>query len=496
MKNCFSCIIGAAAALGVVCGTASSSLAQSAPPAAVEQAKSVQRWRGEVEIPGSKLEFSIELVGTGDTATGTMSIPSQGVKDAPLRDCKIDGKNLKFTLGLPQMPEPAWAHFEATIGDDESKAEGLLNQGGAKLALHLTKMAAGESAEKAKPQDPVKPYLYTEREVQYTNAADGTVLGGTLTIPEAAKFGSGPFTTVLLITGSGAQNRDEELMGHRPFLVIADYLTRAGIAVLRVDDRGVGKSTSAKKGAETTLDFATDVRAGVEFLKTQKEVDSARIGLAGHSEGGLIAPIVAADSKDVAFIVLLAGTGVNGHEILVVQMAAMMRAGGAAEAAIAPIQKVQGEALSAAEAGKSVELEAALTELVKLQYGLGGQQPDEQQLSAAVKGAKAGLEQPWMKTFLTLDPRESLRKVKCPVLILNGGLDAQVVASQNIPEITKALLAGGNQDFTVRVFPNLNHLFQTCKTGGIAEYAAIEETFAPVVLDTMTSWIKSATPKT
>lgn len=492
MKNS---LIVAAAALGVLCVSAARTHAQPAPTAAVEQVKNIQRWRGEVEVPGSKLAFSIELSISGETVTGTMSIPMQGLKDAPLRDCKIEGKNLKFTLGLPQMPEPSWAHFEATIGDDDSKAEGVLNQGGARLPLHMSRLAAGEETEKPKPQDPKKPYPYSEREVQYTNAADGTVLGGTLTIPQAAKFGNGPFTTVLLITGSGAQNRDEELMGHRPFLVIADHLTRAGFAVLRVDDRGIGKSTSPKNGAETTLDFVTDVHAGVEFLKTQKEVDPARIGLAGHSEGGLIAPIVAAESKDVAFIVLLAGTGVNGHEILVEQMAAMMRAGGAEEASIAPIQKAQAEALSAAEAGKSQELEAALTELVKLQFGLGGQQPDEQQLATTVQGAKAGLEQPWMKTFLTLDPRESLKKVKCPVLILNGGLDAQVVASQNIPEITRALLAGGNQDFTVRVFPKLNHLFQTCTTGGIAEYAAIEETFAPVALDSMTTWIQSVSTK-
>ncbi len=491
MKKC----VFVAVAAFVLNVSAASVNAQTAPPAAVEQVKSVQRWRGEVEIPGSKLEFSIALSGSGETAIGTMSIPTQGVKDAPLRDCKVEGKSLKFTLGLPQMPEPSWAHFEATIGDDESKAEGFLHQGGAKLPLHMTKLAAGESAEKAKPQDPTKPYPYSEREVQYTNAADGTVLGGTFTIPEAAKFGHGPFTTVLLITGSGAQNRDEELMGHRPFLVIADHLTRAGIAVLRVDDRGVGKSTSGKAGKETTLDFATDAKAGVEFLKLQKEVDATRIGLVGHSEGGLIAPIVAAESSDVSFIVMLAGTGVNGHEILVEQMAAMMRAGGAAEASIAPIQKAQSEALSAAVAGKSAELEAALSELVVLQYGLGGQTPDAEQLATTVKGAKAGLEQPWMKTFLTLDPRESLRKVKCPVLILNGGMDAQVVASQNIPEITKALLTGGNQDFTVRVFPQLNHLFQTCKTGGVGEYAMIEETFAPVALHSMTNWIQSTSQK-
>lgn len=418
----------------------------------------------------------------------------QGLKDGALRDVSRDGATgvTKFTLGLPQMPQPAWAHFEVTVGKDGSSAQGSMKQGGGTFVVQMGKLAEGESGEPKRPQEPKAPFPYSAREVTYTNEVDGAKFAGTLTIPAEKEFGKGPFPAVLLITGSGPQDRDETLLGHKPFLVIADHLTRHGIAVLRVDDRGVGGSTSPKNMQETTLDYVGDVLAGVQFLKSAPEVRASSIGLIGHSEGGLIAPMVAAQSADVAFIVMLAGPGVPGVQILEEQMVAMARAEGTKDEMLKELGAAQKKLLEAAvrpasDPERDGAMEVAIAELVKVQSG--GKEVPESERTAAVAAAKKSLSGPWMQTFMTLDPRIALAKVKCPVLALNGGLDTQVVASQNVHEIVRVLVASGNQDVTARVFPGLNHLFQHAKTGGFSEYAASEETFSPEVLDVMTGWI-------
>ncbi len=299
-------------------------------------------------------------------------------------------------------------------------------------------------------------------------------LAATLTIPE----GKGPFPAVVLITGSGPQDRDESLMGHKPFLILSDYLTRHGIAVLRADDRGTGKSTGDFKGA-TTADFATDTEAGVAYLKTRSEIDPHKIGLIGHSEGGVIAPMIAARNQDVAFIVMMAGTGVPGDQVLVAQGEAIQIANG----------KDPKEAAKEAEDEKAVlilvetEKDEAVLEK-ELKEKLAGQLP-EPQIGLQIKQVTS----PWFRYFLTYDPATALRHVTCPVLVINGSLDKQVLPSQNLPAIRKALAEAGNQHVEIDELPGLNHLFQTATTGSPTEYARIEETMSPVALEKMASWI-------
>ncbi|MEK7331226.1 MAG: alpha/beta fold hydrolase, partial [Candidatus Eisenbacteria bacterium] len=321
----------------------------------------------------------------------------------------------------------------------------------------------------------------------------GIQLAGTLTLPR----GAGPFPCALLITGSGPEDRDEAVFGHRPFLVLADHLTRQGIAVLRVDDRGVGGSTGRFSQA-TSEDFAGDVLAGIEFLKTRREIDRKRIGLIGHSEGGLIAPMVATRSKDVAFIVLMAGPGIPGDSTLMLQSAAIRRSVGASEASIAQEMGVSRRIYAQLRQGDSAGVVRTARELVGLQVaGL----PEEQRsavgdLDSAATAASRQLFGPWMRFFVTYDPRPALRRVRCPVLAINGEKDLQVLPKENLAAIETALKAGGNRDHTVKELPGLNHLFQTCTLCTIAEYMQLEETMAPAALEEMSEWILRRTTTT
>jgi uncharacterized protein len=327
-----------------------------------------------------------------------------------------------------------------------------------------------------RPQNPKKPYPYHEEEVIFESRESGIKLSGTLTFPESG----GPFPAVVLISGSGAQDRNEELMGHKPFLVLSDYLTRHGIAVLRFDDRGVGGSTTGSSG-DTTDNFAIDVMGGTSYLKTRKEIDSKNIGLIGHSEGGMIAPLVAAKSSDIAFIVMMAGTGVPGEDILKLQGELIMRANGAPEEMIKENARVQKVMLDIIKTTTDKEIAKEKIREALSDLGPGKLDAIQTQLYTTMS--------PWMRFFINFDPKTALEKVKCPVLALNGEKDLQVSPAQNLPEIEKALIAGKNKDYKIIELPGLNHLFQTCKTGSVAEYAQIEETISPNVLELITSWI-------
>ncbi len=350
--------------------------------------------------------------------------------------------------------------YEGTLNAEGSRIEGRWTQGRTSLALAL---------QRVQPQEPQRPYPYLEEEVTYQNARDAVTLAGTLTLPPVG----GPFPTVLLITGSGQEDRDESLFGHRPFLVLADYLTRRGIAVLRVDDRGVGGSTGDVSQA-TSKDFARDVLAGVEYLKTCREIDPNRIGLIGHSEGGIIAPLAAVDSNDVAFLVLMAGTGVPGDLALEAQLAALLKVTGASQATIEAVLQEQRRVMDV------LKTEPDPNQAQEKLRGLGYSEIQVQTWTSK-----------WFYFLVTHDPRETLRQVRCPVLALNGDLDVQVVAQVNLPAIEQALREGGNPDFTVLELPGLNHLFQTAQTGNIGEYAFIDETMAPMALETMAAWIEA-----
>jgi pimeloyl-ACP methyl ester carboxylesterase len=309
--------------------------------------------------------------------------------------------------------------------------------------------------------------------------------------------GAGPFPCAILITGSGQQDRDETLLGHKPFLVIADYLTRRGIAVLRVDDRGVGGSTGLSTLATaTSADFATDVSAGLTFLKTRPEIDPKRIGLIGHSEGGLIAPLVAAARpNDVVFVVLLAGPGVPGDKILSEQSALIAAALGAPAAQVEASKPVNARlfAVIKAEADpaeRKKKLDAVIAETA-------AQAPEglRDKAKADLTARLAPLSTPWFHYFFAHDPAPTLSQVRCPVLALNGSKDLQVPPKQSLPAIEAALKGGGNKDYTLKELPGLNHLFQTAKTGSPAEYADIEETFSPDALKAMGDWVVAHTAK-
>jgi fermentation-respiration switch protein FrsA (DUF1100 family) len=366
-------------------------------------------------------------------------------------------------------------------------AEGEFEQGGNVVPFTMESVPEGKVLGPRRPQTPEPPFPYDEREVAYTSEADGTKLAGTLTVPRD----DGPFPAVLLITGSGPQNRDEEILGHKPFLVIADHLTSNGIAVLRVDDRGIGGSTGDMSMA-TSEDFASDVLAGVHFLAGQPDIDPGRIGLIGHSEGGIIAPMVAAASDHVAFIVLLAGSAIPGRDLMIMQLAAVQRSIGRPEGNVEQQIEAQRSLLELASEGADFPaLTAAVAELTRIQISnlAEGQRPSTEELKPVIEAQARQLTTPWWRFFLTYDPRTALREVQCPVLAINGSLDVQVPPGPNLGVIREALAEAGNDDITVEELGGLNHLFQTATTGSPTEYGSIEETFAPAALDLITSWI-------
>jgi uncharacterized protein len=420
----------------------------------------------------------------GGGHAGTMDSPDQGVNGLVLDEVSVKGDAVRLELGIAKIV------FEGKRGKGGREIAGTFKQAGMSFPLTLKRVA--KATEASRPQTPKRPYPYDEIEVAYENKRHGVKLAGTLTVPRA----KGPFPAVLLITGSGAQDRDETILGHKPFLVLADYLTRRGIAVLRVDDRGVGRSTGSVPDS-TTADFAEDVRAGVAFLKGRKEVNAAQIGLIGHSEGGAIAPLVASRSKDIAFIVLLAGPGVPGHQILRTQSAAGLKLAGRAHPKELALLKTLQDRLFAtvrAEKDRAVAEKKARAALEEITSKLSA---DEKKKAA---GALVVIElhmqevlTPWGRYFMDYDPRPALRQVACPVLALNGAKDVQVDARLNLQAIAAALKEAGNKDVTIRELPNLNHLFQTCTTGAASEYGAIEETLAPGVLETVADWIAKRT---
>jgi fermentation-respiration switch protein FrsA (DUF1100 family) len=423
---------------------------------------------GTLDLGGVKLRLVFHFTNTTDGLTATMDSPDQNKTGLPVTVVTRNGSSLR--LEMKQIS----GVFDGKISDDHSSMAGTWSQRGNSFPLVL-KLAKDKAAlERRRKQNPVRPYPYQEVEVSYDNKLQGDTLAGTLTIPS----GKGPFPAVLLITGSGPQDRDESLMGHRPFLVLSDLLTRNGIVVLRADDRGVGKSTG-DFAAATTADFATDAEAGVAFLKARFEVDPSKIGLIGHSEGGIIAPMVAARNHDVGFIVMMAGSGVPGDQILVEQTLLISKA----------------EGMSEVVAEKNAAEEKELLALVVKEEDSRTLQELREKLAGQVKQPELGaqialLTSRWFRYFLSYDPATALRHVTCPVLVLSGEKDLQVPPKQNLPALRKALEDAGNKNFEVDELPGLNHLFQTANTGAPSEYALIEETMSPAVLEKISTWIR------
>lgn len=441
-------------------------------------------WEGKLKVPGTELRIVFNISKNQDGAlTSTMDSPDQGVTGIPVEEVIFKDNTLRLEV------KSVGGVFEGNVSEDFLVIEGEWRQSGG--AFPLTVKRVDKAVGILRPQVPKKPYPYIEKKVAYTNLKAGAKLVGTLTLPSD----KGVFPAVLLITGSGPQDRNETIYNHRPFLVLADYLTRQGIAVLRVDDRGVGESTGDFSQA-TSEDFASDVLAGVEYLKTCKEIDPKKIGLIGHSEGGLIAPMVAVKSPDVAFIVLMAGPGLTGEEILYLQGALISRAMGATEEDITKNRQFNEKIFSVIKEEKDKKnIEERLRQMFMENWEKMSDEEKEQigDPEVFLEAQLQSLLSPWLKFFLTYDPKPILSKVKCPILAINGEKDLQVPPKENLSAIEEALKVGGNQNYTIKELPNLNHLFQTAQTGLPAEYVKIEETISPEALKIISDWILEQT---
>ncbi len=454
------------------------------PSMAQDAAKVVGDWSGALDVGAMKLRLILHITRADDgSLRATMDSVDQSAMGIPVDEVRFDGKTLITILGSIN------GSYEATLDETGSTLSGTWKQGVNALPLVLTRTEDAESLLPKRPQEPKPPFPYDSRDVTFRNG--DVTLAGTLSFPK----GAGPFPAVLLISGSGPQNRDEAIMGHKPFLVLADHLTRNGIAVLRFDDRGVGESTGSFADA-TTKDFASDAEVGVAYLKTLEEIDAKHVGLIGHSEGGIVAPMVAARSPDVTFVVLMAGVGVPIEDLLREQSRLLLKANGADDAYVAANEALAKRmfAIAKQEKDRTVRKQRLqeLAQSVIDSVAASGQPLADGDKAGIERGAEM-LSTRWMNYLLTYDPAPTLRRVRVPVLAINGELDLQVSPSQNLPPIKAALESGGNHDVTTLELPMLNHLFQTATTGNPAEYGTIEETISPAALKVITDWIVART---
>lgn len=437
------------------------------------------KWNGILKVQGIQLRLVFNITQTDKGYSSTMDSPDQGAQGIPVTSTSYENSILKLEISS------AGIQYEGTL-NKENVFVGSFKQAGQSYPLNLTK----EKVEKEKvirPQEPTKPYPYYSEDIKFENTKDKIVLAGTLSLPEK----DGNFPAVILISGSGPQNRDEELLGHKPFLILADHLTKNGIAVLRFDDRGTAESTGDFKTA-TSLDFARDVEFAIKYLQTRKEINKNQIGLIGHSEGGIIAPMVAAKSKDINFIVLLAGTGIRGDQLLLLQQELIGKASGISDTVLQKVKAINKGAFEILlKSNNPDSLEIELTSYIKqaIKDNPESEKPAGMSEEDYVKLQVNQLTSPWMNYFIKYDPVPILEKVKCPVLAINGEKDLQVPAKVNLEAIEKALEKGGNKNITTKELPNLNHLFQECETGLPGEYATIEQTFSPIALAEISNWI-------
>jgi uncharacterized protein len=428
-------------------------------------------WLGTIRLGGVSLRIVLKIKPAPGGWAATADSIDQRVADIAVDSVTFEGGRLKLVVSKIN------ASYEAQLDDDT--LVGTFTQNGVARPLDLEKTATPPVV-RPRPQDPKRPLPYDEIDLSVASSAAGVTLSCTLTKPR----GKGPFGGVVLATGSGPQNRDETLMGHRPFLVLSDAITRQGVAVLRCDDRGVGRSTGVFAKA-TTLDFADDALAEVRTLEARPEIDRARVGIAGHSEGSTIAAIAAARSSDVAFVVSLAGPGLPGDQVSDSQRAWLERAAGENAQTIAATKAKWDQAYAIV---KSERDDLAASKKLRALYD--GLSATERAHLGGVAGFDALVREllsPWWRTWIALDPRAFLAQVTVPVLAINGERDMQVQADANLPEMKKAL--AHDRDVTVQEMSGLNHLFQTARTGAPSEYGEIEETISPAVLTLVSDWI-------
>lgn len=438
------------------------------------------QWNGVLKVQGTQLRLVFNVVQTENGYSSTMDSPDQGANGIPVTHTTFENPNITFALSNLTI------EYKGELKDDE--IIGIFKQGGQEFPMNLSREAI-EKEKIKRPQEPIKPYPYYSEDVTFENTKANITLSGTLTLPK----NGGNFPAVILISGSGPQNRDEELLGHKPFLVISDYLTKNGIGVLRYDDRGVGQSTGDFETA-TSADFATDVESAITYLKTRKEVNTNKIGLVGHSEGGLIAPMVASKSKDVSFIVLLAGPGISGYDIILLQTELINKANGIDESKLQKELAFLRSSLDMVVNGSDLDkIKKELIDSIQKQIIEQPELVPEGMKAEDVKQFVETFTTPWFHYFLKFNPSAVLVNVKCPVLAINGEKDLQVPPKENLSAIENALIKGGNNNITIKEFPNLNHLFQEAQTGSPTEYATIEQTFSPDALKEITNWIKTQT---
>lgn len=432
-------------------------------------------WHGKLSIPTGSLTivFHINQTEQGTYVT-TLDSPDQGVNGIKTQTTSFNDSIL--TIQIPAIH----AAYKGKLNSNQT-ISGTFTQG-IPIPLNLEK---GEASRPKRPQEPQPPFPYKSEEVIVRNEQDGINLAGTLTLPAKG----GKFPAVVMVTGSGAQNRDEEIMGHKPFLVIADYLTRNGIAVLRCDDRGTAAS-QGNHATATNEDFATDTEAAINYLRSRKEINAKKIGIIGHSAGGIIAFIVAKKDPSIAFVVSLAGAGVRGDSLMLKQAELISKSQGMPDAVWQGMKpSVRNRYAILQQTDKTPE------ELQKELYADVTQTMSPEQLKdlntiQQISAQISSMTSPWYLHFMRYDPAEDLKELKCPALALNGEKDIQVDAAMNLTAIQEKITGNGNKNVTIKAYPNLNHLFQTCEKGTLAEYGQLEETISPEVLKDIMEWIK------
>ncbi|WP_264520024.1 alpha/beta hydrolase family protein [Flavobacterium sp. N1994] len=431
-------------------------------------------WGGELDIQGNKLPLIFNIKQKGNQLVSTMDSPMQGAKDIAISQTTFEKNELTLVSTTMQL------QFKGSLNVD--KIEGTFTQGPMSLPLILTRKKDGESVLK-RPQTPQPPFNYKIEEVTFINPIDKNTLAGTLTTPSNKK----EFPVVVLITGSGQQNRNSEIFGHQSFWVIADDFAKKGIGVLRVDDRGIGGSDGLTMSV-TTKNFADDTNAAVDFL-AQKGF--SKIGLIGHSEGGIIAPMVASQNPKVKFIITMAGPGIPTDELLILQTNAIAKASGASDDAIKSGEETNRKlyALVKNHTGNDLQGELKKVLIASMQKLPEEQQPDAKEIATVAEQESKKISIPWYTYFLKINPDVYWSKLKIPVLAMNGTKDLQVISKENLAGIKASLEKAKNKQFEIIELPNLNHLFQEAKTGTVEEYGQLEQTIAPVVLDKMSSWI-------
>jgi uncharacterized protein len=440
-------------------------------------------WEGKLNTGAFSLRLVFHLKKTPTGFTGTVDSPDQGAKDIPLS--RVEVRNDSLVMEVASIGGKATGRLTT-----DSVFTGNWSQGTASLPLELKKVK--EPTKLNRPQTPQPPFPYLSEDVVYFNSDKSIQYGATMTIPRNS---AGPFPAMILITGSGQQNRDEELFGHKPFAVLADYLTKQGYVVLRVDDRGVGKTTGNADSA-TSQDFASDVNAGLDYLKSRKEVDKSKIGMLGHSEGGMIAQIVAAKRPDVAFVISMAGPGQKITELMADQGRAVLLSSGLSKQSVDAAAAFTGLLVPAVinaasdSAAKKAAREIFATwskqtpkEIVQATTGINS----DSDLDAMVEVYRS----PWMMYFFQYDPAIYIRQMKGKVLVLNGEKDIQVASRPNLDGWRSSLAKSAVKKFDIVELKGLNHLFQHCKTCTVQEYAQLEETMAPEALAAIGSWLKA-----